>query len=341
MSSFSASFLQPFFGYLADKTRKTFFIFIGPMLAAIFFSSLDFPTSYSSLLLFVFIGGVGVAAFHPVGAALVGMHSGSRQNTSMSWFVTGGNVGFSSGAIIITTIVTFGGLQSAYFAILPGLILVILLWKLFPEREFPPRLKNNHNHSPLVARITLFILSSIVTIRALIISGFITFIPLYVAEQGISLSSGGLTVSVFLGCGALGAFFGGIVADKIGEKLVILLSFVIPIPFLILYLYFPFPLNVISLAIGSFSLFSSISVVISVAQSIFSHRIGTVSSIVMGFCWGIGGLLITPAGWIAETIGLKLALIGIAGVAVTGIIAALFLYSKSFSVVAVDLKPAV
>ena len=338
--AFSASFLQPLFGFIADRTRKTHFLFLGPLIAAVFLSSLNLANSFTLLLIFVFLGGVGIAAFHPVGATMARHYSGTRHNTGMSWFVTGGNLGFSTGAIVITSIVAIGGLQAAHFMIIPALFFVYFLWRILPSGEYPAPGGNNNNHSKFSTRTALGILIVIVTIRALVISGFVTFIPIFAAQQGSSLSVGGINIFVFLGIGGIGAFSGGIIADKIGEKVVILLSFIVPIPFFILYTYLSFPYNLGSLAIGSICLFSSISVVISVAQTIFLHRIGTVSSIVMGFCWGLGGLLIIPFGPLAEYIGIGQTLNILACILLLGLIASLALYTKSLSSMIITTKTA-
>ena len=61
------------------------------------------------------------------------------------------------------------------------------------------------------------------------------------------------------------------------------------------------------------------------AQELFPHRISTVSSIIMGFGWGVGGLLVTPLGSIADKIGLQNALYLLNGFGLIGIIAAILL----------------
>ncbi len=336
---FSSSFLQPFFGLVADKTRKTHLIMFGPLLAAVFLSSLNSASSFPGLLLLVFAGGLGIAAFHPVGAALTRLHSGINHHVGMSWFVTGGNIGYSTGSVLVTSLVALGGLQSIYVMMVPGLLLAFLLWRYIPEREFPARPRNAANHSHLTMRAALVIIMVIVIIRAFIIGGFSTFVPIFENQHGRSLVMGGVSLFLFLGIGAVGAFFGGNIAHKIGEKAIILLSFILPVPFLLLYVYLPSPLNLLSLSLGGLTLYASIPVVISVAQNIFIHRISTISSIVMGFCWGIGGLLVMPMGPVAETMGINNALVILALSAIIGLAAALILYTRNLSSVLLTSRP--
>src|SRR5262249_40027081 len=66
---FSSSVMQPVYGYLADRFHTRLFSALGPGVAAIFISSLGLASNYSMLLAMVWLGGAGIAAFHPQAAA--------------------------------------------------------------------------------------------------------------------------------------------------------------------------------------------------------------------------------------------------------------------------------
>ncbi len=302
--SISTSLLQPFFGYLSDKIRRTFLIIIGPLTASIIMSSIDFPNNYYLLLLFVFFGGLGVSAFHPQAAALINIKSGVRKNSGMSIFVFGGSIGIGVGALLISTVVAIGGLKSIYYAVLPGIIISLFLYKSFSKEKITEVTENN-NLTLYGASFVLIILIITAIIRAFIILGLSTFIPIYLAEKGRNVAYGGITLFLMHSSGALGGLIGGHISEKIGEKLVILLSFAIPIPVFYLYLISDGLISLIFITIGAFFLYSAIPVVIFLGQNTFPNKISTISSMMMGFCWGTASIILIGMGAIAEIIGVK------------------------------------
>src|SRR5688572_30077096 len=62
--SISASLLQPVYGYWADRLGRRFFVTLAPFVVAVFMSMLPLSSSYGMLMLCLFVGGIGVAAFH-------------------------------------------------------------------------------------------------------------------------------------------------------------------------------------------------------------------------------------------------------------------------------------
>ena len=65
-------------------------------------------------------------------------------------------------------------------------------------------------------------------------------------------------------------------------------------------------------------IFLSVPVVVSYAQTIMPSHIGTISSFMMGFCWGIASFMIAPVGAFAEKYGIQIVLQIIALSAVLG-----------------------
>jgi hypothetical protein len=67
--SFSSSVLQPSWGYLSDRFHSRLFTALAPAVAGIFISSLGWAPNYGMLLAMVFLGGAGIASFHPHAAS--------------------------------------------------------------------------------------------------------------------------------------------------------------------------------------------------------------------------------------------------------------------------------
>src|SRR5499427_4482311 len=130
MASMSSSFLQPVFGLFADRLRRPWFVALGPLLAATFMASVGLAPRYETLVALLVLGGVGVAMFHPQAASLAGSTSAQR-GLAMSWWVTGGTLGWALGPAYATGIVHRFGLDHTWLAAIPGLVLCALLFTWF------------------------------------------------------------------------------------------------------------------------------------------------------------------------------------------------------------------
>src|SRR3989442_9075330 len=117
LAAVSSSFAQPLFGWLSDRVQRPWFVAFGPLVAAVFLSSVGRAPSYGTLIALLMLGGIGVAAFHPQAAVLAGDLS-PRRGLAMSFFVTGGTLGFSLGPLFAVSVVGAVGLERTWVAAL-------------------------------------------------------------------------------------------------------------------------------------------------------------------------------------------------------------------------------
>jgi FSR family fosmidomycin resistance protein-like MFS transporter len=112
---------------------------------------------------------------------------------------------------------------------------------------------------------------------------------------------------------------GGGLADRIGGKPVILMSMIGSTPFLWLFLHSSGWASMLCLFVGGTMLLFTIPVNVVMAQDLLPSQAGTVTSIMMGFAWGMAGITAVPAiGWYADRLGIAaafelLALLPLAG----------------------------
>ena len=323
-----SSLSQLVFGYLSDLTRKTVLVASGPVISAVFLSSLGFADSYWMLILFVSLGGLGVAAFHPQGAALIGIKSGDRPFTGMSLFVTGGALGVSVGALIAGPIVELGSMRTLSYLMIPGICIGFLLWK-YISRDILTR-----HHQKAASRnggahwVVLVIMIVLAMARAYIFVSLSTFIPLYLAEKGHTLSFGGLTLFFLHTAAGIGGFSGSFWAERLGAPKVVLISFLVPVPLFMLYVFTESSVGIVFLALAAYALFTSTPLVISLGQRAYPKNISMASSMVMGFAWGSAGVLVTPTGVLADHIGLLHTLISISSMPFVGFLLTLLIFRK-------------
>jgi FSR family fosmidomycin resistance protein-like MFS transporter len=131
-------------------------------------------------------------------------------------------------------------------------------------------------------------------------------------RRGLSVTQAGTAVAAYLFASGLGGFFGGSAADRFGAKKVIALSLVLATPFLVVAPFFSGWPFVVLLAMGGFFLQSTLPVNVTFAQALAPVSAATVSSIMMGFGWGTGGLSVPFVGMIADRVGIEPTLSGLA-----------------------------
>jgi FSR family fosmidomycin resistance protein-like MFS transporter len=256
------------------------------------------------------VGGLGGAAFHPPAAALVHRFSGEQRGMAMSTHITCGTVGQAMAPLVFAPFVQQFGLGATPVLMIPALaVLFLVLLRRIPVFD---RLQEHHEAGGIAAlrpyARPLTLLYFIVVLRTLTAMSFSTFVPVLLTRRGLSLAQAGTAVSIYLIAVGLGGFFGGPSADRFGARRVIILSLVSCVPFLIVAPMLHGWLFVVVLAMGGFLLQSTLPVNVTFAQLLAPISAATVSSLMMGFAWGTGGLSVPLVGMMADRYGIERAL---------------------------------
>ena len=90
----SSSLVQPLFGLWSDRRGALWLLPGGALLAAVGIGGAAVSPVYPLVVLLVFVGGLGVAAFHPEGAKFAAYASGRRRASGMSYLNVGGDTGY-------------------------------------------------------------------------------------------------------------------------------------------------------------------------------------------------------------------------------------------------------
>ncbi len=326
LGSLASSFSQPLFGWLSDHLRRPWFVAVGPLVGAAFLASVGSAPTYPALIGLLMIGGLGVAAFHPQ-AAVLAAHVEGRRSVAMSIFITGGTLGFALGPLYAVTVTRWVGLDRAWLAMAPGLVLGLLL-SLQTTRIAMPRHAGGQRPAlrelrPVMRPLTLLYL--VVVCRSAVSFGFMTFLPIHLNRHGYSVETGGLLVTAYLAAGALGGFLGGWLAERIGGRRVVVISFVGSTPLFVAFLLLPDAAGLACLVVGAFVLQASLPVNVVLGQELSPRHSSTISSLLMGAAWGVGALLIGPIGALADHRGLPLALATLTALLLVGLACAVSL----------------
>jgi len=305
----ASSVAQLAFGTLADRWRPRVLLVGGPIVAVVVLSGVGTATSVFGLGALLVIGGLGGAAFHPPAAALVHALSGPRKSFSMAMHISGGSLGFSVAPLLFAPAVVALGIQWSWLIMLPGLALLAVTLSILPRvpREAEAAARGWANLRPYARPLTLLYL--IVVLRTVASYSFVTFMPVLLTRQGLSLTQASAVVSLHLFCNTVGGLVGGALADAYGAKRLMVATLVASVPFLTAA-----PLTsgwtlVVLLAVGGFLLQSTLPVNVTYGQQIAPVSAATVSSLMMGFAWGSGAVMVPLVGYIGDRAGIEVALV--------------------------------
>jgi FSR family fosmidomycin resistance protein-like MFS transporter len=130
-------------------------------------------------------------------------------------------------------------------------------------------------------------------------------------------------VSIFLFASGIGGFLGGPIADRFGPRRVIIVSLVCSVPFLAVTPLLDGWWFAIALAAGGFFLQCTLPVNVTYGHMIAPVSAATVSSLMMGFAWGTGGIAIPFVGMVADRVGIPTTLMITAALPLVGALLAL------------------
>lgn len=307
---FSSSVTQPVYGYLSDRIRTRMFTVLAPGVAALFLTSLCLVPTYAWALAAVFLGGAAVSAFHPQGAswAATGFHANKGQ--WMAVFISAGTLGMALSPSFYSYFIDKLGFGNLLWTTLPAIAFSALMYfGLRAPDERKARQKFDSAALKSAARPLTYLFLA-VFFRSAVQVSFAQFLALYLNSQlQLPLSVAAAVLTCYLTAGAIGGFLGGRLADRFGARRVIMASFLFSVPFMAAFFHTSGVFSYAMLALGGFVLLFTIPVNVVVAQELVPSQSGAVSALMMGFSWGLAGMIFIPlTGWISDRASLGFAL---------------------------------
>jgi FSR family fosmidomycin resistance protein-like MFS transporter len=259
------------------------------------------------------LGGFGGAAFHPPAAAAVFRASGANKGYAMSVHITGGSVGMAMAPLFFAPTLERLGLHWSPVLALPGLAALWVLLARVPAMATPtPTGREGLGALKPYARPLALLYFSVV-LRTLTATGFAVFLPVLLTSQGMSIANASLAATCYLLVSGVGGFAGGTLADRFGPRRVILVSLVSSVPFMVAASQLSGWWLTAAVSIGGLLLQSTLPVNVTYGQMLAPVSAATVSSLMMGFAWGMGSVMVPVVGFLADRLGLPTALLCIAG----------------------------
>jgi len=307
-----ATGVQPVLGMVADRADTRYWIILAPAATAIAIGLLGLSSSTLVVALLLVAAGISSAVFHPAAAALVTRSSGRQWGRGTSIFMTGGESGRAAGPILIAAVLSVVGLAGSWIAMVPGLLASAVLYLRIANRAElhlrPPA--GSIRVALRSARRGFLLLAATSAMLAMSGVGMVVFIPTYLTGAGADLVLAGAAVTAFEIGGAIGAFLGGTLSDRIGRRRMLALAAAVGAPLLILALLMPIgPLTLVVLAVSGVALLSAGPVQLVLMQELLPNN--------RSLAVGLGIFTVTLAsaagsiliGSLGEAIGLQSALV--------------------------------
>jgi FSR family fosmidomycin resistance protein-like MFS transporter len=316
LNRFLAFIVQPSAGYLADRYPSRLFAIGGLVLAVVFIPLCGAATDFWTLLAVIALGSVGSSLFHPAVTGMVPVYAGARAGLSMSIFNTGGTLAFGVGPLFITWYAARFGLGAVPLTMVFGLAVALYLYLTLPG---PPVAAANPKGFLATVRESLgpawrviALIWLVMVLRALTGQAFLTFMPLLFVQEGYSLVEAGVIFALFTVAGTFSGILAGILSDRMGPKPVFLCAHGLMTPVLLLFLqmkgHWVYPGAFLA---GGFVL-ATLPLGVVMAQSLAPRGRSMVASLMMGFAFGLGGLLAPVIGRLADIYSIRAVLTGAA-----------------------------
>jgi len=297
---------NPLLGLMAERMDVKYFVILTPSITAISMSLLGFASSYFILILLLVIAGISSALFHIPSPTMIKHSSGEETGRGMSYFMVGGEFARTLGPLLITSAVSWWGLEGSYKLMPIGIMASLLLYIRF--RNFSTHIRAKKFEKGDVKLLLkehqklFYFLASFMLFNAALKSSLSLYLPVYLVNNGNSLWYAGIALSILQFSGVVGVFFSGKYSDKFGRYKILLFSSLGSIGFMALFLYTQ---NIIILGFLGLFVFAPAPVLMALVQDTDSHMPTFMHSIYMGINFGLSSIVVLLIGILGDSLGLN------------------------------------
>ncbi len=317
----TSSVMQPVVGLWSDKRPTPWMLPVGMLCSMAGMLGLAIAPSFFLLLLSVVFVGIGSAVFHPEGSRVVYLAAGNRRAFAQSIYQVGGNFGQALAPLMTLFIFVPLGQRGAAWGMLLAALAIAVLFKVVPwysakltesremlakRKSAVKKVESSIAASGKIVAFALSILLVVVFARSWYAAAISSFYQFYAMDKfNLSIGSAQIPIFLFMAAGVAGTFLGGILADRIGRKKMMLISIIGATPFAILLPLLSYAWVFPNIAVMGFILQSGFSVSVVYAQELLPGKVGMASGLITGLAFGMGALGSVVLGNLADAHGME------------------------------------
>ena len=312
VSQMTASVLQPVVGTVTDRRPMPYSLPIGMASTLLGLLLLSRAGSYPAVLVAVACVGVGSSVFHPESSRVARLASGGQHGMAQSVFQVGGNAGSALGPLLAAFVIVPHGRHAggqaliAWFglAALAGIVLLGGVSRWYGRNMGARVVRRVAEAATLDGR---HVARAMAVLVALLMSKFFytasmsNYYQFFLIDRfHVSQRTAQLCLFLFLGAFAAGTFLGGPIGDRIGRKPIIWVSILGVLPFTLALPYAGLTGSVLLTVPIGLLLASAFPAIVVYAQELMPGRVGTVSGLMFGLAFGLGGIGAAALGLLAD-----------------------------------------
>jgi len=221
ITTLSSGFLQPLFGYLADKygIQKPIIV-VGFAMFITGLAGYSIASSFMIIVAFSFVYGLGETTFHAQSTGYLTEAFAANKGKAMGIHGLGGSIGNFLAPIVAALLITLYDWRLASLLLtIPAILIIGIFWGNLKNRKVKAPTSFISGLTPAVA-----ILGINFGLIVMFHKGFLAFFPTWLLEKGETLTSAGAITSLMLVIGIVAQPFGGMLFDRFGGRVVFILS---------------------------------------------------------------------------------------------------------------------
>lgn len=319
----SGSLLQPVFGWMADRLGPRRLVAGGILWLTVCFGLAVVSPGYTALVWLV-LGGIGSAAFHPAGVMeatrSARLHLDQQETTAVSLFFLLGQVGFILAPAVGGPLLEQWG-PAGLLALVPLALPVGLLagrdLSNVPSADPADAVTPSANGARPLLGLAFLAFVLVTALQSWAQTNMVTYLPKYYSDLGFRPAVYGLLAATFMIGTAVGGVTGGWLGDRASRRRIVSLSLMLAGVPLALYPALGATGWGYLLAFFSGALTgASYSILIVNGQRLLPGRAGASSGLILGFTFAAGSLGTLLSGAQADKAGFDAVFLTTAGLCV-------------------------
>jgi len=245
-----------------------------------------------------------------VGPVMAGNLSGRRLGQGMSLWMVGGELGRTLGPIVIVSTIALLGTRGTPWLMTIGLLGSAILYVRL--RNVSARSPNAGQELPWRQALRgmaplMMPLVGIIVARSFMTSALTTYLPIFLSEEGADLWVAGISLSALQAAGVVGALVGGSLSDRLGRRLILLVSMLTTPLLMFVFLSVSGAAQLLILLVLGFTALSITPVIMALVQESFPENRALANGVYMALSFVLRSVVVVALGAMGDAFGLRLA----------------------------------